>query len=152
MKNLVIAFFGTLLMTNVMLGQDADSSKTSLSESEISCHEISVSILGVITVSNIYVCCGGHYVNNLIFPPRLCAIVSKRTYDLFTSKQGQPEDFHSVVTILDLVPDKEEAQKMQEIIIEKSSSFEHSGMKYSIKTGKYAVGSNGEIALEILTE
>jgi hypothetical protein len=115
-----------------------------------SCHEISISIVGIVTINDFYVCCGDGFTDNTTYPPTVCKRVSKKLYDIlqaggarYSTSDG---DVNTPKTI-DLTT--EDVSRITEIKVDKSSITEINGIKYSIRTGVYKVQADGVINFEI---
>jgi hypothetical protein len=150
MKKLVYGFIAMFVFSINGISQPMEKFEERKLISYISCHEVSITIFGVVTVNDFYICCGDGFTNNLASPPRLCRRVSKKFFDLVQNNQmKQAQEEEEELNIRDLIPDYDNMQKMTEIIVEKSSTFEYDGKLCSIKLGKYKVGEKGEIIFEI---
>lgn len=133
-----------------MYAQPKENVTEKESATEISCHEISVSIASIVTVNNFYICCGGHFMNAATLPPRPCSFVSKRTFNLFNGDSNRYSGAQSI-NIKDLIPDEETAKKLTEIVVVRSSAFDYDGRLSTIKPGKYLINHDGEVFFEIVT-
>jgi hypothetical protein len=145
-KVILLCVFFASLFNNAQNG----STKTE-NTMGISCHEISISIGGIITVNNFYVCCGDGFTNNTTIPPTICQRVSKKLFEILQdagARYSKSDGDIETPKISDLT--SEDVSKITEIKVDKSSVMKINGKKYSIRTGVYKVEANGIINFEVI--
>lgn len=149
MKKLLFSLIASFTILTSCFAQDGKTPTSSIgSGADVVCSDfnISVSIVVASISTTIYVCCGVPFQQGPNVPP--CAVVSKKTYDLYT---GQNRAFTNTgVLVADLFSDgKVDSRSATYVDVTSSSARTVNGKTAKIKKGRYQVDRNGYVFFEI---
>lgn len=146
-KRIIIQISLFLVLPHIITAQESSLQQEFHS---IYCAEFSIEVDGfeVVDSAQIYVCCGGPFVNSTI----PCKVLNRVNYESFSGRSETSYNLDENGFLIEdlLVPKKNKIAKLKELKVTGSSTHTlENNVRITIKKGAYAIDNEGKIWFEV---